>query len=55
MNNVTNESANKVTRINKAMKALKSGFLVSKMRTFADIKQGNFRRIYNRHLKAYGY
>jgi hypothetical protein len=39
---------------NKNVRALRLGVIVSKMETFADIKEGRFRRIFNRHLKPYG-
>jgi hypothetical protein len=43
------------TRKDKSIKGLKLGVFISKLETFADIKQGRFRRIFNRHLKPYGF
>ncbi len=39
----------------KTLRGLKLGVIVNKLETFADIKQGRFRRIFNRHLKPYGF
>lgn len=39
----------------KTLRGLKLGVIVNKLETFADIKQGRFRRLFNRHLKPYGF
>jgi len=39
----------------KSLRGLKLGVIINKLETFADIKQGRFRRIFNRHLKPYGF
>jgi hypothetical protein len=39
----------------KTIRGLKLGVIINKLETFADIKQGRFRRIFNRHLKPYGF
>jgi hypothetical protein len=39
----------------KTLRGLKLGVMINKLETFADIKQGRFRRLFNRHLKPYGF
>lgn len=39
----------------KTLRGLKLGVIINKLETFADIKQGRFRRLFNRHLKPYGF
>jgi hypothetical protein len=36
------------------IRGLKLGVIISKLETFADIKQGRFRRIFNRHFRPSG-
>jgi hypothetical protein len=49
------DKTQKHSRAQKTLRGLKIGVIVNKLETFADIKQGRFRRIFNRHLKPYGF
>ncbi len=49
-----NKPMENTSAIRKNVRGMRLGILVSKLDTFADIKTGRFRKLFNRHSRAYG-